>query len=148
MKKLITLLLTVCMCLSVGVVLTACDEEHEHTYKTEWSKDATHHWHACEGKDCTDVSDKAEHVWNEGEVTTEATAEADGERLILAPFAMLQKAKLLNLRELVRMIGMKCLQILILKITPLHNHSMLFMREQVCNKTVFSKLLGTKLRLL
>ena len=80
MKKLVSLLLAVCMCLSVGVVLTACDEEHEHTYKTEWSKDATHHWHACEGKDCTDVSDKAEHVWNEGEVTTEATAEADGEK--------------------------------------------------------------------
>ncbi len=67
------------MCLSVGVMLTACgDEEHTHTYKTEWSKDTTHHWHACEGEDCTDVADKAEHTWNEGEITTEATAEADG----------------------------------------------------------------------
>ena len=67
------------MCLSVGVMLTACgDEEHTHTYKTEWSKDATHHWHACEGEDCTDVADKAEHTWNDGEITTKATAEADG----------------------------------------------------------------------
>ncbi len=79
MKKLVSLLLAVCMCLSVGVMLTACgDKEHTHTYKTEWSKDATHHWHACEGEDCTEVSDKAEHTWNDGEITTEATAEADG----------------------------------------------------------------------
>ena len=83
MKKLVSLLLAVCMCLSVGVMLTACgDEEHTHTYKTEWSKDETYHWHACEGdkvdRGCDDIADKAEHTWNEGEITTEATAEADG----------------------------------------------------------------------
>lgn len=76
MKKLVSLLLAVCICLSVGVMLTACG--HEHTYETEWSKDATHHWHACEGEDCTDVADKAEHTWNEGEITTPATTEAKG----------------------------------------------------------------------
>ena len=79
MKKLVSLLLAVCMCLSVGVMLTACgDEEHTHTYKTEWAKDATYHWHACEDENCTDVADKAEHVWDEGAITKEATAEADG----------------------------------------------------------------------
>ena len=79
MKKLVSLLLAVCMCLSVGVMLTACgDEEHTHTYKTEWAKDATYHWHACEDENCTDVGDKAEHVWDEGAITKEATAEADG----------------------------------------------------------------------
>ena len=79
MKKLVLLLLAVCMCLSVGVMLTSCGyEEHTHTYKTEWSKDTTHHWHACEGEDCTDIADKAEHTWNDGEITTEASAEADG----------------------------------------------------------------------
>ncbi len=76
MKKLVSLLLAVCLCLSVVVMLTACG--HEHTYKTEWSKDATHHWHACEGEDCTSVADKAVHTWNDGEITTAATAEADG----------------------------------------------------------------------
>ena len=45
MKKLVSLLLAVCMCLSVGVILTACG--HEHT-------------------------------WNEREITTPATATADG----------------------------------------------------------------------
>ena len=79
MKKIVSMLLAVCMCLSVVVMFTACgDEEHTHTYQTEWSKDATHHWHACSGEDCTDVADKAEHTWNDGEITTEATAEADG----------------------------------------------------------------------
>ena len=80
MKRLISILLTVCMCFSIGMVLTACgdNESHEHTYKTEWAYDDTHHWHACEGEDCTEVSDKAEHTWNGGEITTEATADADG----------------------------------------------------------------------
>ena len=80
MKKLVSLLLTVCMCLSVGAMLTACAEEHTHTYKTEWANDATHHWHECEGENCLEISDKAEHVWNEGSVTAEATADADGEK--------------------------------------------------------------------
>lgn len=80
MKKFISLLLAVCMGLSVGVMLTACDEEHEHTYKTEWAKGTTHHWHECEGETCLEVSDKAEHTWNEGEITTDPTAEADGEK--------------------------------------------------------------------
>lgn len=31
MKKLVSLLLAVCMCLSVGIMLTACNEEHTHT---------------------------------------------------------------------------------------------------------------------
>lgn len=80
MKRLISILLTVCMCFSIGMVLTACgdNESHEHTYKTEWAYDDMHHWHACEGEDCTEMYDKAEHTWNDGEITTEATAEADG----------------------------------------------------------------------
>ena len=78
MKKLLSLLLTVCICFSFGVMLTAC--QHQHTYKTEWSKDATHHWHDCEDVTCVEVSQKAEHVWNEGVVTTNPTANANGEK--------------------------------------------------------------------
>ena len=79
MKKLLLLLLAICTYLSVGVMLTACGgKKHTHTYKTEWSKDATHHWHACEGENCTDVTNKTKHTWNDGEITTEATTEADG----------------------------------------------------------------------
>lgn len=32
----------------------------------------------CEGEGCTEASDKAGHIWNEGVITTEATAEVDG----------------------------------------------------------------------
>ncbi len=76
MKKLVSLLLTVCVCLGALLSLTACG--HEHSYKSEWSKDQTHHWHACEGKDCTEVADKTEHTWNGGEITTAPTKEAAG----------------------------------------------------------------------
>ncbi len=64
MKKLVSLLLAVCIGLSVCVMLTSCG--HEHTYKTEWSSDQTYHWHACEGNDCTEASDKAEHTFDNG----------------------------------------------------------------------------------
>ena len=89
MKKLISLLLAACTCLSVGASLAACkknddigepggEESHEHSYQTEWLKDATHHWHECGGENCAEASDKAEHTWNDGEITSEATADADG----------------------------------------------------------------------
>ena len=66
MKRIVSVLLAVCMCFSVGVMLTACDGGHAHTYNEEWAKDATHHWHACEGEGCTEVSDKAEHTFTDG----------------------------------------------------------------------------------
>ena len=79
MKKLVSLILTVCICLSALAMLTSCGGMwHTHTYDAEWSKDATHHWHACDYEGCADVADKAEHTWDDGEITTEATAEADG----------------------------------------------------------------------
>ena len=128
MKKLISILLMMLLCFSIGVAFTSCGgddkhddtreteqanddthgaeesdpaesdpadentdeterenagtepvvEGHEHTYKTEWASDETYHWHICEGEDCAEVSEKAEHAWNEGVITTEATEEADG----------------------------------------------------------------------
>ena len=72
MKKKIALLLAVCMC---AVALTACAG---HTFKEEWSFDATHHWHACEDDDCTEVADKGEHTFDEGKITTDATDTEEG----------------------------------------------------------------------
>ena len=77
MKKLLALLLAVCMCFAACITLASCDK-HTHAFKSEWDKDATHHWHVCEGEGCTEVADKAEHTWNEGEITTAATHGADG----------------------------------------------------------------------
>ncbi len=57
------------------VSLASC---HEHTFSSEWSKDDENHWHAatCEHKD--EVSDKAAHTYNDGEITTEPTYAEDG----------------------------------------------------------------------
>ena len=76
MKKTLSLLLAITLCLSLSVLFTACG--HEHAYATDWSKDDTHHWHACTKKNCTESTDKAEHEWDTGVVTTLATYAADG----------------------------------------------------------------------
>lgn len=71
-----TLLIALC-CLT----LTACGEEdpkHTCEFETTWTKSATHHWHECKGTDCEEIADKAEHSWNDGVVTTPATASAKG----------------------------------------------------------------------
>ena len=39
---------------------------HDHTFATEWSSDATHHWHAATCTHTSEIADKAEHTWNEG----------------------------------------------------------------------------------
>jgi hypothetical protein len=65
MKKLLTLLLTLCLCIASVFSLTACGG-HEHSAKSEWSKDATHHWHACKEEGCTEQLDKAEHSFAQG----------------------------------------------------------------------------------
>ena len=80
MKRIASILLSVCMCFFVLVIFTSCEEEHTHTYKTEWGKDSTYHWHECEGENCLEISDKAEHTWDEGTITNEATAQEEGEK--------------------------------------------------------------------
>ena len=74
-KRAFTLILAVILCASTVLTPTSCGG---HTFKEEWSKDATHHWHACEDADCTEVSDKAEHTWDEGKETTYATDTENG----------------------------------------------------------------------
>ena len=78
MKKIVSLMVSLCSLLSASVMFAACG--HDCEFATDWSKDATHHWHACVGddEDCEEVADKAEHTWNAGEVTTPATATAKG----------------------------------------------------------------------
>ena len=76
MKKSISLLLAICVCLSLGTLLAACNRSHVHHIDTEWTKNETHHWHEC--LTCDDVSGKAEHNWDNGRITQAATEEADG----------------------------------------------------------------------
>ena len=51
---------------------------HSHTFAETWSKDETYHWHTATCEHTTEVSDKAEHTWNDGEITTPATEEREG----------------------------------------------------------------------
>ena len=55
------------------------DNAHTHTYADEWTFDETYHWHSatCEHND--EVSGKAEHSWDDGNVTTEPTCTEAGE---------------------------------------------------------------------
>jgi len=76
MKRILMFLMTMCLVLGLCAALTSCG--HECAFSTDWSKDATHHWHACTVADCTEVSDRADHDWDEGAITTAATQDADG----------------------------------------------------------------------
>jgi hypothetical protein len=78
MKKITSLLIMLCICVSTCILLASCN--HTHKYKTEWAKNEKNHWHECEDNTCTEVSDKSEHTWNDGKITTEATSETDGEK--------------------------------------------------------------------
>ncbi len=52
-----------------------------HVAATEWSSDKTHHWHACTAhENCAEQMDKAEHAWDDGEVTKAATCAQKGEK--------------------------------------------------------------------
>ena len=39
---------------------------HTHKFATDWTSDATHHWHAATCEHTTEVSDKAEHTYTNG----------------------------------------------------------------------------------
>lgn len=76
MKRTLSVLLLATMLLGSAVALSACG--HKCTFDTAWSTDATSHWHACTDTSCVEIADKADHTWNDGEITTPATQEADG----------------------------------------------------------------------
>ncbi len=52
---------------------------HTHTFDTSaWAKDEINHWHPATCTHTSEKKDVAAHSWNDGEVTTSATEEADG----------------------------------------------------------------------
>jgi hypothetical protein len=78
MKKILSVVLAACIMLAMCTMLASC--AHTCEFSTDWSKDENSHWHACNKAKCEEVADKADHVWDEGTVTTPATQEADGVR--------------------------------------------------------------------
>ena len=84
MKKILSLLLAVCTCFSISATLASCDREtpteREHEYDVAWSKNDTHHWHACTDEGCDKTTDKAKHSWDDGVITEDPTSQAPGVR--------------------------------------------------------------------
>ncbi len=53
---------------------------HTHTYSAEWSKDEMYHWHAATCEHTDEVSDKAEHTFDEWIMDKAASEEEEGSR--------------------------------------------------------------------
>lgn len=63
--------------LSMVCIFGACTKG-KHNYSTEWSYNESVHWHSCTDKDCEEKMDEIAHTFDDGVITTEPTAEANG----------------------------------------------------------------------
>ena len=77
MKKKMIGMLSLMLCLLLSVSLVACNK-NKHEAKSEWKYNDTQHWHECATKGHDDKLDEAEHVWDEGVITTPATTTTPG----------------------------------------------------------------------
>ena len=88
MKKKLLAVTAAALSAVFAFALAACDDgettggsgTHTHTYSEQWSHNDTDHWHACTGADCDEVTDKAAHTWDNGNITKEPTCTAKGEK--------------------------------------------------------------------
>lgn len=63
---------------AVSTLMVGCKAEvHTHTFASEWTSDATNHWHSATCGHTTEVSGKAEHSFGDWTTTTE---EAEGNK--------------------------------------------------------------------
>ena len=76
MKKIFSILTALCLLLSLGVTMISCG--HKCEFSTVWNGNDIHHWHICTSEECTEIADKTEHSWDDGNITNEATQDADG----------------------------------------------------------------------
>lgn len=53
---------------------------NNHTYSTDWTHDDNYHWHAATCEHADAISGKAQHSWNSGVVTKDATCIENGEK--------------------------------------------------------------------
>ena len=72
MRKLIAIGL---LAITLITTLIACS--HSHSFAEAWNNNEDGHWHVCS---CGEKSELAEHVWDNGKVTVEATEETAGNK--------------------------------------------------------------------
>ena len=53
-------------------------ENRECAFAATWSSDDQYHWYDCTHMGCNEIKDKAQHTWDAGTITTQATATASG----------------------------------------------------------------------
>ena len=64
--------------LALGMASCSLESENNHTFASEWTSDATHHWHAATCGHTDQVKDKNEHIFGEWVTILEPTGEAEG----------------------------------------------------------------------
>lgn len=69
-----------CVCGLKGEATFTSGTALGHSYSTEWSKNETHHWHAATCAHTGEVGSFAEHTWDAGTVTVQATHTTNGEK--------------------------------------------------------------------
>ena len=99
MKKFLGILLT-CLCF-FGLV--ACEDTttepqdtHTHTFATMYSCDEEYHWYQATCEHTDEVREKEEHEWNEGVVTKQPTAEAEGKKVFTCTVCGYEKEVVLD----------------------------------------------------
>lgn len=53
-----------------GCTIESDSSSHKHTFATDYSSNATHHWYAANCEHTTEIKDKAEHSFGEWSITT------------------------------------------------------------------------------
>ena len=77
-RKSITTFFAIALMLVLSLsLLTACNK-NQHEFSSEWKYDETGHWHECTTKEHTDTSEKADHDFDDGEVTLAPTEQEYG----------------------------------------------------------------------
>ncbi|MCI6984125.1 MAG: hypothetical protein MR917_07940, partial [Treponema porcinum] len=59
---------------------TVAKLDHTHKFSSDWSSDATNHWHAATCEHTEEVSEKTAHTFGEWKTTVEETEEAEGKK--------------------------------------------------------------------
>ena len=66
---------------AMALVFAGCQtdsDSHEHSFSSDWSSDATNHWHAATCEHTEEVSEKTAHTFGEYVSNNDATTESDG----------------------------------------------------------------------
>ena len=65
------------ICTECNYIITPATGHTTHTPKDEWKSDETHHWNECVGCNLEKIN-YAEHNWDDGTITLEATCDTNG----------------------------------------------------------------------